>query len=80
MSVLLHKESTFCFTVVFCVLCEFCESVLALECCKFQGKFQGVVGLGEGRVPSFKTSAVERDEYKLMFRPWGIQGVVNRAL
>jgi hypothetical protein len=62
------KKSVFCFTLVCCVLCELCESVLAL------------LGGVEGRVPRLMTAAVESDVsnsfvfiYSLMCRPWGIQ-------
>ena len=51
LSVLSHK-AIFCFTLVCCVLCEFCESVLALECLSLEG---------EGRVPSLMTAAVESE-------------------
>ena len=38
LSVLLHKDKRFfVFALVSCVLCELCESVLALECCKSWG-------------------------------------------
>ena len=37
LSVLCIKRSVRWFTLVCCVLCEFCESVLALECCKSWG-------------------------------------------
>jgi len=32
------KQSVFCFTLVCCVLCELCESLLALEWCKSWGE------------------------------------------
>jgi hypothetical protein len=37
-SVLLHKaKKVYFFTLACCVLCDLCESVLALECCKSWG-------------------------------------------
>jgi len=34
LSAICKKQSVFCFALLCCVLCELCESVLALEWCK----------------------------------------------
>ena len=69
------KQSVLCFTLVCCVLCELCESLLALEWCKSRG----VAGVKAASPVWWLLPSREKFPIlisflsSLMCRPWGIR-------